>query len=590
MKRNTRGIMKVAVLAVLANGALYAQPQLLVAQQEVALLNSSPSNINQYGLAGALSQNGTSAHVDWVGSPPLTAISECSTFTTLLFEHAYNISEATYGLMMGDVDPDAAIYHDNIVAQQSFTHIATMNLAQPGDTIAIKYAPGSTPTGHVMTVVSIAAWQPRSASKQAFLEGTPAPHPEITGFYDVTVIDSSHSDHGPGDTRYAKPGGIGQGVIRYYVDGNLAITGYTWSTEGVSAYESPAVDQHDSVVGRFISKPLPQAITLNPSTISNKTFPVAPISLSATSTSGLAVTVVAQGGCFWTGTTILANAGSCTLTATQPGDSLYSAAPTVTESFTVAKESQTLSFPSIPFQATNSPGFVVSATATSGLPVSFASLTPLICSLAGTTVSNLKSGICSIQATQAGDANHLLAAPVTRSVTLTMTTTKTLQTIAFTPIGNRDFSHWVLPLTATASSGLAVSFASITQSVCSVAGSTVTVLTAGICTVQATQPGNTQYLAAAPVDQSFEIYTAGQTVYFQPQLPATASVGTTTTVTALSTSGLTVTVTNLTPAVCTLTGSVLSFSHAGTCTVQATQAGNATYTSAIPVSASVIVM
>ena len=53
-------------------------------------------------------------------------------------------------------------------------------------------------------------------------------------------------------------------------------------------------------------------------------------------------------------------------------------------------------------------------------------------------------------------------------------------------------------LHATASSGLPVSFASATTSVCTVSGSNVSMLTPGTCVIHATQAGNTAY-AAAPL-------------------------------------------------------------------------------------------
>jgi hypothetical protein len=60
-------------------------------------------------------------------------------------------------------------------------------------------------------------------------------------------------------------------------------------------------------------------------------------------------------------------------------------------------------------------------------------------------------------------------------------------------------------ISATASSALPVSFASLSPTYCSVSGNTVTLLNAGTCTIQATQPGNATYSPAAPVNQSFLI-------------------------------------------------------------------------------------
>jgi hypothetical protein len=53
-------------------------------------------------------------------------------------------------------------------------------------------------------------------------------------------------------------------------------------------------------------------------------------------------------------------------------------------------------------------------------------------------------------------------------------------------------------VSATASSGLTVRFNSRTTRVCKVSGTTVTLIAVGTCTIQATQPGNTDYAAAPP--------------------------------------------------------------------------------------------
>ena len=71
-------------------------------------------------------------------------------------------------------------------------------------------------------------------------------------------------------------------------------------------------------------------------------------------------------------------------------------------------------------------------------------------------------------------------------------------------------------MSASASSGLAVSFASGTTAVCTVSGNTVTIVTGGTCTIRASQAGNTNYLAATQVSQSFTVTKANQTITFDP--------------------------------------------------------------------------
>ena len=80
---------------------------------------------------------------------------------------------------------------------------------------------------------------------------------------------------------------------------------------------------------------------------------------------------------------------------------------------------------------------------------------------------------------------------------------KTPQTISFGPLTTRSVRATPFTLSATATSGLAVSFSSLTPAVCSVSGNTVTLETGGTCTVRALQAGNSGYDAAPSVDQSF---------------------------------------------------------------------------------------
>jgi hypothetical protein len=84
----------------------------------------------------------------------------------------------------------------------------------------------------------------------------------------------------------------------------------------------------------------------------------------------------------------------------------------------------------------------------------------------------------------------------------------TAQTIAFGPLADQPLSSAPFALTATASSGLPVSFSSQTTGVCAVSGSLATLVAVGTCTIQATQAGNSTYAAAAPVCQSFQVLVA----------------------------------------------------------------------------------
>jgi ABC-type tungstate transport system permease subunit len=80
--------------------------------------------------------------------------------------------------------------------------------------------------------------------------------------------------------------------------------------------------------------------------------------------------------------------------------------------------------------------------------------------------------------------------------------TKESQTITFGALSNQPYGTAVT-ISATASSGLTVVFYSLTPHVCTVSGTTVTLVAVGTCTIEATQAGNADYAAASPVIESF---------------------------------------------------------------------------------------
>jgi hypothetical protein len=165
---------------------------------------------------------------------------------------------------------------------------------------------------------------------------------------------------------------------------------------------------------------------------------------------------------------------------------------------------QTISFTG---PATGSAGgsYTPSATATSGLPVSFSlDSSSTGCSLSGGIVSFTGAGTCVVDADQAGNGTYAKAPTVPVSTTVSVVS----QTISFLPLVDRVYGSAPFSVTATASSGLPVSLASLTSGVCAVSGATVTLLTMGQCTIKATQPGSGPWPAATPVDQTFEVVAA----------------------------------------------------------------------------------
>ena len=88
----------------------------------------------------------------------------------------------------------------------------------------------------------------------------------------------------------------------------------------------------------------------------------------------------------------------------------------------------------------------------------------------------------------------------------------TSQTITFNPLPDRNYGDAPFDVSgyASASSGLPVSFSSLGK--CTVAGTTVTITGAGVCTIKANQAGNATFNPAPLKVRSFRINRAALTI------------------------------------------------------------------------------
>jgi parallel beta-helix repeat protein len=167
---------------------------------------------------------------------------------------------------------------------------------------------------------------------------------------------------------------------------------------------------------------------------------------------------------------------------------------------------------------------------------------------------------------------------------------KGFQTITFTaPVSGFVGGSATLSATGGAS-GNPVVFTvdpSTLSGVCNVTGTNGTTLHytgAGTCVIDANQAGNTTYAAAATVTGSTSVRTGSksQTITFGTLANKTL-VQSPVTVSATASSRLAVTFITTTPTVCTTggtNGAKITLLKVGTCTVQANQGGNATYSAA----------
>jgi len=106
------------------------------------------------------------------------------------------------------------------------------------------------------------------------------------------------------------------------------------------------------------------------------------------------------------------------IVASQQGDDNYAEAPTVSQSFTIGQTSQTITFNKPPYQQMGTGPHTLVASASSGLPVSFTSISSSICTVSADQVTLVAPGTCSITASQVGNANYSPAPQVTQTFSI----------------------------------------------------------------------------------------------------------------------------------------------------------------------------
>lgn len=165
---------------------------------------------------------------------------------------------------------------------------------------------------------------------------------------------------------------------------------------------------------------------------------------------------------------------------------------------------QTITFPNIPNKETTDVPFSLNATASSSLSVDY-SVVSGPATISGNTVTLTgQTGTVTIEANQAGNANWNPAPPITQTFAVTAPGLMN-QTIAFSPIPNKQTDSPNFSVFGTASSGLPVSF-SIVSGPATLSGNTVSLTgQTGQVVVRASQSGNAQFNPAPDVDRSFNV-------------------------------------------------------------------------------------
>ncbi|NOS93698.1 MAG: T9SS type A sorting domain-containing protein [Cyclobacteriaceae bacterium] len=360
--------------------------------------------------------------------------------------------------------------------------------------------------------------------------------------------------------------------IRYYSRTLSAAEVTTFATEAGNATAATVTKLNQTIT--FAALP-------------SKTMGAANFTLTATSSSGLAVTYASSNPSVATvsgNTVTVIGVGSTVITASQGGNMVFNPATDVVNTLTVNQGTQTINFVAPTTRAYGSASFALSATATSGLPLSFTSSDPNVATISGNSVTITGAGSTTITASQAGNANYSAAT----SIQHVFTVTKANQTIAFAALANKTFGDANFNLTATSSSGLPVSYTSQTG-IATISGNTVTIVSVGITYIYASQAGNANYNAATVVDQRFEVTKANQTITIGT-LPIMSFGDPTATLMGTSSSALPVSYTSSNTSVATVSGNTLTIVGVGSTTITASQVGNVNFNVATAVARTLTVV
>jgi hypothetical protein len=177
--------------------------------------------------------------------------------------------------------------------------------------------------------------------------------------FDIVKGNQTISFTAPSDVRYGDPPislavSTSSGLpVSLTASGPCTVSGTMLTTTGVGSCSVTATQAGDA--SYYPAAPVTRSFdiakrgqTIAFGTLANRVYGEAPFTISATASSGLKVGFGASGVCSLSGSTVILNdLGTCTITATQSGDSTYAAAAPVSQSFSVSKSNPQVYIPII---------------------------------------------------------------------------------------------------------------------------------------------------------------------------------------------------------------------------------------------------
>ncbi|MEQ1516069.1 MAG: fibronectin type III domain-containing protein, partial [Usitatibacteraceae bacterium] len=447
----------------------------LLATDVIAVTVNSTASGAPTGISGSAGDQQVTVNFTAPAAPPLSYTASCSAAGQTTRTKIGAASPLIVG-GVGNPMTNAVTYACSVTATN-----ANLQVSAPSGTVML--TPSATPVAPAFTSANSANFPVLTAGTTFTVTASGFPVPTITLLSGTLPTGMSFA------------GGAGAGVLSGTPASGQA---------GNRVLSFQAQSSSGTVVQSFTLRvlKLTQSISFNPPAFQE--FSPGDLSLVATATlAPITFDTTSPSVCSVTGATFRTLAlADCTLVAYQAGNIDYDPTDSGKKFVTIIQGSQTINFPPQADKSYSPAGvFALSppATASSQLDVSYSSLTPSVCflvdgSLPAITIASV--GVCTIRATQKGDDNYSGATEAVRDINIIAAN----QSITWGAQANQPFgvggTFAINPLATGGASGNPIMYGSNTPSVCTVAGTTVTKVSVGLCTLTADQAGNGNYNAA----------------------------------------------------------------------------------------------
>lgn len=174
------------------------------------------------------------------------------------------------------------------------------------------------------------------------------------------------------------------------------------------------------------------------------------------------------------------------------------------------RTAQTLNLPLIPSKNISDADFDLGVTVSSGLPVTYTSMSPSIVSIVNNKVHIIGAGTANILVSQAGNEEY---EQISRTISFNIN--KLPQTITFQSQPEKVVNDPDFELDAYSSSGLPINYTSSNPAVASIINGKVKINGTGTTIITANQIGDSQYEVAASVSQVLNVKSLAQIMVFQ---------------------------------------------------------------------------